>query len=183
MIWNYYVAITTEGGGYKLRPSIAKLRPIHSVRAKQSFIQGFCADYSYFVQEFMAIKDAKLDRHKVTAIAMINLMRIDMFKNPPKQDDRLSSFPQQEIAIDVGLSFMLDQLNYELKERLRLRNELPKYNLPYSFSTEAPYAQMLARELCLTQKRYMLNPIALADKLFMIEYITLLSNNINPECL
>jgi len=182
LIWKYYVLTITENGGYRLRPSVAKYRPVQSIQAKQTFFQGFCADYSYFAREFMQKKGTRLDRHKVAAIAMINLLGIDMFENPPAIDDRLlPGFPQQEIAIDVGLTFMLDQMNYELKKRLSVRDEIPIYCMPHPFSTGIPYAELLARELYWTQKYYMLNPLSLANQLFMLEYFTLLNANINPE--
>jgi len=175
-IWIYYTIIV--GDPQKLRPSIAPYKPkVADETLKQAFLDAFCAEYENFAN-LMDDKRSGLDRHKIAAITMVCFSRLDgLFEKQP-DIKKAKCYPQQEIAIHVGIAYMLDQLNYLLRKHVA---KIPKYDMPRAFSCRIPYAEIMARELYLATEQKLLNSIELANRLFLLEYITILNHNLKPD--
>jgi len=111
---------------------------------KQAFKERFTSLY-FEAQQKMLYKDHTLDRHKVSAIAIISVIEqeiVDARKLGP-------NIALERVALDTGLSFMLVWLNDELKER-----ELPtlrQYSMPEPFYCDTPYISSFARSLYYTR--------------------------------
>ena len=86
------------------------------------------------------------------------------------------------IAIEVALAVMCTLLNDKL-EAIGHGKKILSYYMPQAMSCSTPYALIFARNLIYAQKDFVLNPLDIAEKLFLLETITLIKNNIDPQLL
>ena len=123
-----------------------------------------------------------LDRHKIAAILIISTIRTDVLKSTKKNENDIF-IGNYILATEVGLSYMLQILNEELEKR-----ELPpieKYYFPEAFSCKTDYSKIFYRNLYFSNENadWGLNPLDIAERLFLLEYITLLKNEIDTSIL
>lgn len=156
--------------------------------AYDEFKTLFTKYYNQILKEFM-IKDTKsLDEHKQTAIIIISTIESGVIKQTvPKGNIPLAPYV---IALHVGLSFLLDRINERLKASKQQKIE--EFILPLPLACDTPYFETLCRILyyedALTEKENITYPMSFnivewSDRLFLLEYILLQSNKINPESL
>ena len=183
-IWTeYYIMIVHEQASafemFFRKPHIDDVK-------RDEFIGIFCKKHLDFVNNYM-VGEKALDRHKVAAIAIASFLELPIFKKEPKESKgpaNKRAFPAQQIAVDVGLSFMLDQLNGEIEKRLPGSNrKIEKYFMPQPFSCYTSYADVMARALYKMQKEEQIRTFDIAHQLFLLEYITLLKERIDPRIL
>ncbi|MDR3313160.1 MAG: hypothetical protein LBS96_01740 [Oscillospiraceae bacterium] len=174
LLWQYYELIIQNA-----KQGIKKLNPITTKEKKREFVQGFVEKYDEFIEKYMVKRSKGLDAHKVAALAIVQLLAMDLLEKPVKD----GYYTAQEIAIDVGLTFMQGQLDDTLKKK-GIVPPITQYVMPVPFSCDTPYAGVLARELEVAKDCPPLQrAFSLANELFLLEYITLLSNHIDPQLL
>lgn len=147
------------------------------------FSDTFDMLYKNIKEEFMKNSVVYLDRHKVAAIIIIAFVRTNAL-GYGKQLDNSMFWGNYKLAISVGLSYMLDRLNNELREK-DCKTIITKYIMPEVFMDEMPYIDVLARNIYISEIQNVsdVNVITLAEKLFMIEYITIQAYGISPNVL
>ena len=121
-----------------------------------------------------------LDRHKIAAIIMMATIKTDMLKSSCTEGIFIGNYI---LATEVGLSYMLSELNEVLIEK-----KLPtieSFFFPEAISCETSYNRIFYRNLYFanTCDEWGLNPLDIAERLFLLEYMTLEKNGISPKFL
>lgn len=139
-----------------------------------------------FIKETMMKKDVNyLDRHKVSALIMCSIV----YARPLivlLNDDEVS-FANEQLAFSMGMSYLKKWLIETLEDQDNVvaasKLKFEKFILPKALSCKTEYSIIMCRDLFYANTYYELNPITLANTLFLIEYITLSKLNIQvrPE--
>ena len=123
-----------------------------------------------------------LDRHKVAAIAIVTILNLDIIKPAKDIDDEMLFIGKELVATEVALSVMCELLNDKLNA-IGYQKKIDAYYMPEAMSCNTPYILIFVRNLIYAKNDYMLNPLDLAEKLFLLETISLLKYGINPNLL
>lgn len=147
---------------------------------KRELYEKKCKELITVVKQYMNTSSETLDRHKMAAILIIAII-----KSEPLICEKVISdsvfVANYVVAVEVGLSYMRELLN-DILEELE-ENMIDKYFFPESWTCENGYFRVFYRNLYFTNINieWGLNPLDIAEKLFLLEYITLLKKGINPE--
>ncbi|MCM1254462.1 MAG: hypothetical protein NC321_16725 [Clostridium sp.] len=150
---------------------------------KQVFFDGFQNLYDYILNNCMAVNQGitTLDRHKVTAIITICGIESD-FVSMEKVSSGETFLGKEIISLSVALSFMQSTLNAQLK-KAGVEKEVEEYTFPRAWTCNTDYFDIMVRNLYYSQRYWKMNPLELAEKFFLLEYITLEKLGINPDIL
>lgn len=158
---------------------VAEDKNIKLTGTYEIFSKQFDELYAFIKETYMKTDTETLDRHKVASIIIISIIKSDVVKyeNLCEEDIFLGN---QMIALNIGLSFMLNQLNNILN---KYNKKIDDYFFPEPFSCDTDYFDVMVRNLYFATYDYVLNPLELSEKLFLFEYITLQKNNIDLKLL
>jgi hypothetical protein len=123
-----------------------------------------------------------LCRHKVAAVAIKSIVDAQLIymENIPGDCIFIGLY---RVAVNIGLSYMINRLNCHLAE-LKVGKVIERCTMPIAFSCDTPYIEIFARNLYYTKENNQdINVLDVADRLFLLEYITLQDNGIDPELL
>lgn len=146
---------------------------------EKNFSEEFKKNYAHIMNQYM--KDTKeLDSHKQAAIIVISAMKSGLV-TAGYPDDKITLAPEL-ILVKVALSYMNDILNQKLKQSSRFK--INKFSLPLPLSCDTPYIEVMCRLLYYEQiGKEHFNILELSDRFFLLEYINLLQNGIEPSLL
>lgn len=148
---------------------------------KEAFQKEFENTYHQFLETYMDETVRHLDRHKVAAIIIVSLLEVAPLSYENLDEDFF--FVGQEVAaFKIGLAYMLEKLNEKLLSR-KINKKLKKFTFPNAQSCPTAYMEIMCRSLYYTKTKYMLNPLELANELFLLEYISLTKEGIDPDLL
>jgi len=173
-IWNLFSREYTK---YYRKNSMLLL---HSDK-EDKFKTIFKKHYKHIMETYMADTVKNLDRHKVAAIIIISLIEVYPLEIN-ELDDKYIFVGNELIALKTGLAYMLKEINEKFIEK-KADYKLKEFIFPEAQSCNTSYMDIMCRNLYYSNKHYVLNPLDLADRLFLIEYITLLNLKINPNIL
>lgn len=141
----------------------------------------FRKKYDDILKRFMK-QTTELDSHKQAAIITICCLEADVITH--EVDEGSISIIPEIIAVNVGLSYMNDRLN-ELLKKKRIGKSIPQYILPLAISCETPYMEIICRLLYYNKNEedMCFNVLELSDRYFLLEYINLIQNGIEPYLL
>lgn len=142
------------------------------------FKNEFEHNYDLIKDKYMDKKVTALDRHKVAAVMIVSMLNTKAISYK-KESDRYIFLGGEMIATEIALSWMCQSLNERLKE-IGIQIEITKYSMPHAFACDTPYFEIFCRNLFFSQENYQLNPLDISEKLFLLEYITVIENNIDP---
>lgn len=150
-----------------------------SANAYDLFQKNFKELYNDILNNYMENQNNPLDRHKVAAIIIISIIKAEILKT--KKENSGLFMGNYILAVEVGLSYMLGELNEKLKEHEE--KEINLFLFPNAISCNTNYFRILYRNLYYANnnKKWGLNPLDIAERLFLIEYRTLEKNGINPD--
>lgn len=141
----------------------------------------------YFDRYFNDIKNnvmrpevVSLDSHKITAVIICSVIKADALKISAYQFDTGTKIfdGNEKIAVKVGLSYMATVLK-KLLEGTQEKEKFIKYEMPEALMCETDYLTIICRNLYYEKTYYELNPIGLANTLFLFEQYTLLKRGID----
>lgn len=155
---------------------------IHNRNSKERFEKTFEELYIYIADEYMQCPDEPLDRHKVAAITMISVINADVVVSSQKNQDDIF-FGNYTLATDSGLQYMLSEMNKRLADKGL--EQVEGYCFPVAMACETDYYRIFYRNLYFAHnnKKWNLNPLDIAERLFLIEYMTLEDKGIDPRIL
>lgn len=172
--------------------SIEKVQDIYSKSAeividvspekKASFDKNFRAMYKLIKDNYMKPDVVALDRHKVAAIIICTIIDEEIVSTNKQTENDVVFLGSEMIALSVGLSYMQRSLNDILQE-IAVPKIINGYHMPIAMACKTDYFDILARNLYFAKKHYVLNPLDIADKLFLVEYLTLKNEMIDPRLL
>lgn len=142
-----------------------------------SYKEHFIELNKMILDEYMKAEVKNLDRHKIAGIAMISLLDSDAIQYKGELNEN-RFFGKYTIAASVAISYMQDIFNNMLK--VFGRNPIQKIEFPKAFSCNTDYFEIFCRNIqfAYEKKKWGVNPLDISEKLFMLEYITLLENKI-----
>ena len=154
---------------------------------KGKFNQLYEKTYNEIIEKYITKKTQTLDAHKQAAIIIVCCLKlkvIDVSMCSKHSDNADINLIPQIIAINVGLSYMLECLNRILKSK-HIYKHIERYYLPIAFACDTPYEKVMCRLLANEQNSGDLTLVILelADRLFLLEYINLLQYKIEPSLL
>lgn len=148
---------------------------------KNDFKQLFTQKYDFIMKTYMDSSVEYLDRHKVAALIIVSLLEIDAISYDNLDEDCV--FVGAELlALKVGLAYMVEKLNEKLYSR-GIERKIEEFKFPKAQSCDTSYLDIMCRNLYYAKKDYKLNPLDLADRLFLVEYIALFKEGLDPDVL
>ena len=150
---------------------------------QESFDREFRKLYEYIKDNFMKDEVKNLDRHKVASIIIVSIIKMQVvgYKGNLPEDSKF--FAPYVIAASVGITYMMDRLNLLLREK-NLK-QVDRLWFPDALSCDTEYIEIFSRNLYFANEisGWSLNPLDIAEKLFVLEYVTLEKNDIDPHVL
>lgn len=145
------------------------------------FSNEFKSSYDDILTQYMSDDVTALDRHKVAAIIIISLIKAGPLRINDLSDDKIF-LGNENLAFQIGLSYMQHELNKILLQK-GINRKIAQYKMPEAIACETYYIDIVCRNLYFTKVRkdWGLNPLDLSERLFLIEYITLVSEGIEPK--
>lgn len=137
-------------------------------------------NYNDIMTRFMKDDTKALDSHKQAAIFTICCLKANVIEHKLENSDKISIVPYM-IALNVAISFMIDDMNRILKAK-KIGKHIDQYYFPVAIACETPYEEIMCRLLYYEQKEEDLdfNILELSDRFFLLEYINLLQRGIEP---
>lgn len=143
------------------------------------FEHSFTALYNKIKERYMRSDINALDNHKIAAVFIVTVENVNVISYK-KDLDKYHFFIGSEMFVtETALNFMLHFFNNRLEE-LEL-GKVDQYYMPNAFACNTPYFEIFSRNIFYSKEEKNLNVLNLAENLFLIEYITLLKNDINPQ--
>lgn len=146
--------------------------------SKNTFSSIFEDLYYNISNNYMQTPDEALDRHKIASIYIVSIIKSQILQE--KEKTELVFLGNYVLATDCGMLYMM----FELNKRLEAKglDKINKYIFPMAMSCETDYYRIFYRNLYFsdTNSEWKLNPIDIAERLFLLEYLTLEKNEIDP---
>lgn len=152
---------------------------------KSAFSERFWQNYDMIENEFMTKETKALDAHKQAAVSVISMLESGIITYETNIDNRICIAPYAA-ALTVGLSYLCDRMNEILGD---IEKKPITLYLPMALACDTPYFDIMCRMLYYEDPNSdgpkpmpptSYNILEWADRFFMIEYITLLENGLNP---
>lgn len=146
------------------------------------FRNGFTNRYNKIMTDYMKDDVRELDRHKIVAIMIVVCIEDEIITYSAKQDKMVSLAPYA-IAVEVGLNWMYMGLKSEL-DKAGCSHTIQEYYMPAAFTCPTSYFNIFCRNLYYANMYWSgLNPLDIAERLYLLEYITLQKNYVSPDVL
>lgn len=152
---------------------------------KKDFSKLFSRYYNVIKNQFMTPETEGLDVHKQSAIMVISALEANIIEQT--QEEGKVALGAQAVILDVAFSYLEQSINNKLKE---IGAHTVKLKLPVALACDTSYFNILRRILYYEDNRVEIdddfykmsyNVIEWSDRFFLLEYITLLSNGIDPQ--
>lgn len=157
----------------------------HSER-KEKFIEAFAEHYEFIMDNFMTTETKALDTHKQVAIMLVSAWEANAIEQVSCEEGQIP-LGCQAVLLDVAFSYLEQSINKKLED---IKVRPIKLRLPKALACDTSYFNILRRmlyyELVLegeqNNKGYCMayNILDWSDRFFLLEYITLLENGIDP---
>jgi hypothetical protein len=151
--------------------------------AKKLYAEYFEKYYNLIRHNYMKDRVENLDRHKVASIMIVSMIKAEVIKYNGELHEDEKFFGQYLIIATLGISYMQDKLNKLLINKGK--EPISTLWLPTAISCDTLYFEILCRNLYFSNNNseWGLNPLDLAEKLFIFEYVTLEKKKIDPSIL
>lgn len=147
---------------------------------KDDVFKALHTEYDNVKNKYMSKQTQFLDRHKVIAIFICLIIEKDVIQYNGKLNTDEIFLGKELIATSAAFSVMFDMLQEKLSEK-NCKLECDAYYMPIAMSCKTPYQLIFARNLRYCQDSGGINVLELSEKLFLLETITLIKNNIDPR--
>lgn len=155
---------------------------IYNNESEKTFNKYFDSYYNSIKSNVMYDTVQELDRHKLAAIIICSIIMADSLQVTSSYSNNHYVFDGNEkLAVDIGLSYMRSSLRELLRKNPEEAIKFKDFIFPEASMCDTNYISILCRNLCFAKKYYQLNPIDLANTLFLIEYITLIQVSISSK--
>ncbi len=178
-----------------MRQSIEKTWKLLEVTVEQMPEMGVCESafseydrvyrkmYKNIQERYMKDSSENLDRHKEAAIAIISIIKANAIVYKGEIKEGQIFIGSYMTAASVGVTLMIQRLNSLLAEKnLKTINRLW---YPDALACDTSYFSIFYRNLYFSNnnEEWGLNPLDIAERLFILEYVTLEKNGIDPHVL
>lgn len=151
---------------------------------QDKFEQIFTDYYENIRTNFMTEETEALDRHKQAAIFVVSAIEAGVVSQ--QCDEHEMALAQYVIVLDVSLSYLVGCINRRLN---KIGKSIPRIQLPSAWACDTKYFTILSRILYYENEdtkmagteKMSYNVIEWSDRFFLLEYITLIQNQIDPN--
>lgn len=156
----------------------------YNEKGKALFEKYFDRYIDYIKDKVMQSEVSELDSHKVAAVIICsviqaNALNISAYEYNAKQ---MIFDGNEKVAVKVGLGYMAAALK-KIMEGTKEEKKFTEYIMPKALMCETDYMTIICRNLYYAKTYYELNPIDLANTLFLLEQLTLLQEQVDFEIL
>lgn len=153
---------------------------------RDQFEKNFERYYNLFRTDFMTEKTTELDEHKQAAVIIVSAIEAGAIHQEVRKG--MIALAPYAVPLNVSLYFLLDRINEKLKKAGE--KEITEFLLPFPLACDTPYFESLCRILYLenggAEEEGIAYPMSFslvewADRFFLLEYILLQQNSINPS--
>lgn len=131
--------------------------------------------YEKYKTDYMVVsKVENLDRHKTAAILVTQGLDQHIIGTSNKVKDGQIDIGAQKVLLLCAFDYMLAMINYIIRERNSSLEPIKSFCYPQAWACKTNYIDIISRSLYYAQKDYKLNDMELAEKFFLLEYITVL---------
>ena len=180
----FFEALQESCAFWNKKENVAKLN-FHSER-EADFEKIFANYYKTIKKQFMTPETKALDTHKQAAIMLISAWEAKVITQARCEEGQIP-LGYQAVALDVAISYLEQSINKKLAD---IRVRPIELKLPTALACDTSYFNILRRllyyELSVEKKqggkeyKMYYNIMEWADRFFLLEYITLLENGIDP---
>lgn len=145
------------------------------------FIMTATDMYNSMKNSYMKESVTTLDRHKVAAVMIASSVECNVVSYN-RSLNKFVFLGNEMFSTEVALDWMLTSMNDKLKSN-GFKGMVAEYYIPDPFACRTPYFEIFCRSLYYAKQRSLLNPLDIAEKLFLIEHLTLMKERIDPKYL
>lgn len=138
--------------------------------------------YENIKSKYMKPSTKSLDRHKLSAIMIVSAVENEVVSYDRAPNSNFVFLGCEMFAAEAALECMRKLLNDKLEEA-HCDSKVERFYMPDAFACDTPYFDIFCRNLYYAKKDYQLNPLELSEKLFLLEYITIIKKDINTSYL
>lgn len=153
-----------------------------NAESKEKYMKTFEVLYEQICNDYMEDNKMPLDRHKIAAIIIVSILKAEVLGTVELNEEKVFT-GNYVLATEVSFSYMLGELNAKLKEENQ--KEIEDFVFPQAMSCKTDYFKIFYRNLFFanSNSEWGLNPLDIAERLFLVEYITLIEKKIDPNIL
>lgn len=174
-----YVWNVLNGAIETIRNDDKKNNLVVSDKGFDYFKETFCGLHSQILKDYMKDSVDNLDRHKVAAIIIVSIMKTIDIEHKDIPEDSVF-WGKETVAVNIGLNYMCGELNKTIR-RNGYEGTIERYDMPNAISCNTHFENIMIRNLVYSEnnEEWGLNPLELAENLFLLEYITILQKGID----
>ncbi len=152
-------------------------------KKKKVFEDNFHLLYDKINRDYMTSDTETLDRHKVASIIMVSIIKSNILTTQTTIPADKHFMGNYILATDCGFAYMLKELNEKLRNLGQ--KEIRNFFFPDAMACKTSYYRIFFRNLYFANNDsdWNLNPLDIAERLFLLEYMTLKEEGINPNIL
>ena len=136
--------------------------------------------YDCYKNKYLRDEVEYLDRHKMAAILVtcgVECKIINSKKTSGKTDDEKIDIGVQKILLLAAFDYLLAIINSKIDAKSgKTVDRIKKISYPEAFTCPTQFIDILSRTLYYAEKDYQLNEMELAEKFFLLEYISILKD-------
>lgn len=154
--------------------------------SEQLFHQNFNYYYNLIVNKFMKLPDEHLDRHKIAAVIICAILKSDILGVAYSMEAHQSIddifLANEKLAVNIALSYMHQKLIDEFKaDKIPFEGIYDNYIFPRPLSCDRDYTEVICRDLFFTKKYFELDPLSIANFLFLLEEYSFEASHISID--
>lgn len=151
-----------------------------SLNKKEEFFTYFDEYEKEIKESFMAPEVETLDSHKIAAIIICSILQTNIINLNSEIEENSIFLGNERIAVNIALNYMEHVLKVILKNSKELE-KFSHYKMPVAFMCNVDYITIFCRNLYFAKTKYKLNPMDIANTLFLIETVSLLKDEIDLD--
>lgn len=152
---------------------------------EDDYIEMVNNKYKYYKNNYLKEDVEYLDRHKMAAILVVCGIKckiIDSGETGKTIEEGKIDICTQKLLLLAAFDYLLEIINLKLESKEA--DSIEKINdisFPEAFTCSTPFIDILSRTLYYAEKNYVLNEMELAEKFFLLEYISILKAHPNDS--
>lgn len=153
---------------------------VFNTNSEYIFMQKFEEYLSFIKLNFMHDDVKTLDRHKIAAIIICSIIEANPLRMKFECEENQLFDGNEKIAVNIGLSYMKSVLILLLNTTDE-KGKFEEFAFPKALACETDYITIFCRNLFYAKKYYALNPLEIANTLFLLENFSLEKYNIDSD--
>lgn len=142
------------------------------------YVKAVEEKYYRYKNQYLKNDVEYLDRHKMAAILVvcgIECKIVDSGEMSKKIEDDKIDICTQKILLLAAFDYLLEIMNLKIDDKKDDSiKKISEFDFPKAFTCPTTFVDIMSRTLYYAEKEYKLNEMELAEKFFLLEYISIL---------